>query len=179
MNKMNIRQLTMTGLMTALVLVGTMLIQVPTPTKGYIHIGDSMVYLSGILLGPVLGSIAAAIGSLFADVFSSYFIYAPATFVIKGLDALIVGYIYHKIVKENDGVSKKLVAFSFSVIVGSVVMVGGYLLFESILYGFKGAVVGIVGNITQGIGGGILAAPLMIALDKVKFFQKLKIHYNK
>ena len=62
MHKTNIKQLTISGLMAALVLVGTMLIQVPTPTKGYIHIGDSMVYLSGVLLGPIAGSIAAALG---------------------------------------------------------------------------------------------------------------------
>lgn len=178
MHKTNVRQLTVTGLMAALVLVGTMLIQVPTPTKGYIHIGDSMVYLSGILLGPVAGGLAAAIGSMFADVFSSYYIYAPATFVIKGLDALIVGFIYHKMVESEDTITKKLFIFSISILVGSVIMVIGYLAYESILYGFAGALAGALGNVTQGIGGGILAAPLMIALDRVNLFQKIKENYR-
>ncbi|QZY57457.1 ECF transporter S component [Crassaminicella profunda] len=175
---MNVKQLTITGLMAALVLVGTMLIQVPTPTKGYIHIGDSMVYLSGILLGPIAGSLAAGIGSLFADVFSGYFIYAPATFVIKGLEALAIGYIYHKIVTIDTSISKKIIIFVFSVVVGGMIMVLGYLAYESILYGFATAVLGVVGNITQAVGGGVLAAPLMIALDKIKLFQKLKENYK-
>lgn len=178
MHKMNVRQLTITGLMAALVLVGTMLIQVPTPTKGYIHIGDSMVYLSGILLGPIAGSLAAAVGSMFADVFTSYYIYAPATFVIKGLDALIVGYIYQKMIKGNATITKKIVAFSFSVLIGGTVMVLGYLAYESILHGFTAAAVGVLGNITQAVGGGILAAPLMVALDKVHLLQKLKENYR-
>ncbi|WP_246637643.1 ECF transporter S component [Crassaminicella profunda] len=178
MHKMNVKQLTITGLMAALVLVGTMLIQVPTPTKGYIHIGDSMVYLSGILLGPIAGSLAAGIGSLFADVFSGYFIYAPATFVIKGLEALAIGYIYHKIVTIDTSISKKIIIFVFSVVVGGMIMVLGYLAYESILYGFATAVLGVVGNITQAVGGGVLAAPLMIALDKIKLFQKLKENYK-
>ncbi|TCO80066.1 ECF transporter S component [Marinisporobacter balticus] len=178
MGKMSVRQLTITGLMAALVLVGTMLIQVPTPTKGYIHIGDSMVYISGILLGPVAGGLAAAIGSMFADVFSSYYIYAPATFVIKGLDALIVGYIYGKLVTGNVTTTKKIVSFSVSVLAGASIMVLGYLVYESFLYGFAVAAVGAVGNITQGIGGGILAAPLMIALDKVNLFEKIFKNYR-
>lgn len=169
MYKINIKQLSMAGLMAALVLVGTMLIQVPTPTKGYIHIGDSMVYLSGIILGPVIGSFAAAIGSMLADLFSGYAIYAPATFVIKGLNAFVVGYIYHKIITENASVIKKIITFGVAVLFGGTIMVLGYLAYESMLYGFGTAVLGIIGNITQAIGGGILAMPLMLALDRVSF----------
>lgn len=164
--------------MAALVLVGTMLIQIPTPTKGYIHIGDSMVYLCGVLLGPLLGSLAAALGSLLADVFSGYTIYAPATFVIKGLDAFVVAYIYHKMVKENTPILKKLTFFGISVLAGSIIMVGGYLSYEIILYGFKTALLGVIGNITQAIGGGIVALPLMTGLEKVNFFKKLKENYR-
>jgi len=178
MYKINIKQLTISGLMAALVLVGTMLIQVPTPTKGYIHIGDSMVYLSGILLGPLAGSIAAALGSMLADMFSGYGIYAPATFVIKGLDALVVGYIYNKIVSEDAGTVKKLITFGTSVLLGGAIMVAGYLAYESVLYGFPTAALGIIGNITQATGGGILAAPLMLALDRVRFFHKLKENHK-
>lgn len=178
MYKMNIKQLTISGLMAALVLVGTMLIQVPTPTKGYIHIGDSMVYLCGILLGPVAGSMAAALGSLLADVFSGYGIYAPATFVIKGLDALIVGYIYHKIVGQDASVFKKVLSLGFAVLLGGMVMVLGYFAYESMLYGFGTAILGVAGNITQAIGGGVIAAPLVLALDKIKLFQKLKENYR-
>jgi len=89
------KQLAVSGLMAALVMVGTMLVQVPTPTKGYIHIGDSMVYLCGIILGPFTGGLAAGVGSLLADVSTGYGIYAPATFVIKALDAAAVGCFYN------------------------------------------------------------------------------------
>ncbi|WZL74611.1 ECF transporter S component [Clostridiaceae bacterium 35-E11] len=178
MYKMNVKQLTIAGLMAALVLVGTMLIQIPTPTKGYIHIGDSMVYLCGILLGPVAGSIAAALGSLLADVFSGYGIYAPATLVIKGLDAWVVGYIYHKIASDETSVIKKVFSLGFAVLLGGMVMVSGYFAYESMLYGVGTAVLGVAGNITQAIGGGVIAAPLVFALDKIKLFQKLKENYR-
>ncbi|QEK12381.1 ECF transporter S component [Crassaminicella thermophila] len=178
MHKCNVKQLTISGLMAALVLVGTMLIQVPTPTKGYIHIGDSMVYLSGVLLGPVAGSLAAAMGSMLADVFSGYGIYAPATFVIKGLDAFIVAYIYNRLVKSDTSSVKKIVFFACSVLAGGGVMVVGYLAYESVLYGFNTAILGVLGNITQAVGGAILAAPLVIALEKINLFQKLKENFR-
>lgn len=173
MVRIGIKKLVLSGLMAALVTVGTMIIQIPTPTKGYIHIGDSMVYLSGIVLGPAVGSLAAAIGSMFADLFSGYGIYAPATFVIKGLDAFVVGYIYHKMIGEHASMTKKLTSFSIAVLLGGAIMVGGYFAYESILYGFAAAAPGIVGNITQAVGGGILAAPLLLAFDKTKLFHGL------
>jgi len=77
--KKNLIHLILAGLFAAMVTVGTLLIQVPTPTKGYIHIGDTLVYLSGILLGPVYGFLAAAFGSFLADFFSGYLIYAVPT----------------------------------------------------------------------------------------------------
>ena len=166
MSKVSTNRLATAGLMAALVVVGTMLVQVPTPGKGYIHIGDSMVYLSGILLGPVLGALAAACGSLLADLFSGYGIYAPATFIIKGLDAWIVGFLYLRFVRQGDPLAKKVVSFVIAVIFGGTIMVTGYLAFESMLYGFPVAIASVLANITQAIGGGILAIPLLLALDR-------------
>ncbi|SHJ45721.1 Uncharacterized membrane protein [Geosporobacter subterraneus DSM 17957] len=177
--KFSVRKLVMTGLVAALVMVGTMLIQVPTPTGGFIHIGDSMVYLSGILLGPLAGSIAAAMGSMLADLFSGYGVYAPATFVIKGLDALVVGYIYHKLLTQESAVVKKMAVFGVAVFLGGLIMIFGYLAYETILRGFAAAVTGIPGNITQAVGGGVLAAPLVLALERVKVFEHFKSTIHK
>lgn len=166
--KISVRQLVLAGLMAALITVGTMLIQVPSPPKGYIHLGDTLVYLSAILLGPAVGALAAAVGSVLADLFTGYLIYAPATFVIKGLDALVVAIIYQKLVKDSKEKKKKLMSFAVAVLGGAVIMVGGYLIYESFLYGFWPALVGVPGNIIQAIGGGILAAPLLLTLQKLK-----------
>ena len=45
-----------------------------------------------LLLGAVLGFLAAGLGSALADLFSGYVVYAPVTFVIKGLMAFIAFY---------------------------------------------------------------------------------------
>ena len=41
------------ALLAALTTVATMVIRIPTPTLGYIHLGDGMVLICGILLGRV------------------------------------------------------------------------------------------------------------------------------
>lgn len=165
MSRFNTKQLAGGGLMAALVIVGTMLIQIPTPTKGYIHIGDSMVYLCGLLLGPFAGGLAAAAGSLLADVFSGYGIYAPATFIIKGLDALIVAYVYKTLVSDNKAILlKKVPGFIAAVFAGGTIMVLGYLAYETFLYGFAVALLGVPANITQALGGAVIALPLFLVL---------------
>ena len=53
----------MTALFMALCCVATMVIQIPSPTQGYVNLGDCVVLLSGWLLGPWYGIAAAGIGS--------------------------------------------------------------------------------------------------------------------
>ena len=48
---MKTKKLIFAALFAALTCVATMIIKVPTPTMGYIHPGDSIVLLSGFLLG--------------------------------------------------------------------------------------------------------------------------------
>ena len=84
-----ILKLVIAAMFASLVCVATMVIKIPTPTNGYVNLGDCIVLLSGWLLGPVYGIAAAAIGSMLADLFAGYPVYAAATFVIKGTVALI------------------------------------------------------------------------------------------
>jgi hypothetical protein len=54
--KTDVKKFVLTGLMTAMVFVLTFTLKVPVPyTSGYIHLGDSMIYLSVIVLGPCMG----------------------------------------------------------------------------------------------------------------------------
>lgn len=89
-----IEKLVMTALMTALITVVTIIIPIPVPfTNGYIHLGDSMIFLAVIILGWKNGALAAAVGSTFADLLLGFVYWAPWTFVIKGGMALILGLI--------------------------------------------------------------------------------------
>lgn len=90
----NTRKYVLAGLMTALVLCLTFFIKVPVPyTSGYIHLGDSMIYLSVMILGPAYGAFAAGIGSMLADLLGGYAQYAIPTLIIKSFMALCMGLI--------------------------------------------------------------------------------------
>ncbi len=105
-----VQGIVMTGLMAALCFLGTFIIQVPIPfTNGYIHLGDSMVFLSGIILGKRRGALAAGLGSMLADFAGGWYIWIAPTFIIKAAMAFLLGWILEK------GDSKKALAFFTSV----------------------------------------------------------------
>ena len=86
------QRIVMAALLAALTCVATMIIKIPSPLKGYLNLGDCVVLLAGWMLPPTYGFLAAGLGSALADTFSGYVTYVPATFVIKGLMALIAFY---------------------------------------------------------------------------------------
>ena len=61
------RKIVMTAMFAALCCVATMIIKIPSPLKGYLNLGDCIVLLSGFMLSPLYGFLAAGIGSALAD----------------------------------------------------------------------------------------------------------------
>lgn len=100
----------LSGVMMAVVTVATMVIAIPVPfTNGYIHLGDSMVFLSVLILGWKYGAFAAGAGSALADLFLGYVHWAPWTFVIKALMALVMGLAIEKTRKSKKNIGLVLV----------------------------------------------------------------------
>lgn len=167
--KMDFKKMVLTALFMAMACVATMSIRIPTPgTGGYIHPGDAVVILSGIILGPVYGLFAGGIGSAMADLLGGYFIYVPITFVIKGLIAFIAGIIYQKIGKSK---KSRYIGVVLGGITDIVLVAGGYFLCESPMYGIAGAAASIPANLIQGISGLVIALilyPVLIAIPDIR-----------
>ena len=161
------QRIVMAALLAALTCVATMIIKIPSPLKGYLNLGDCVVLLAGWILSPTYGFIAAGLGSALADTFSGYVTYVPATFVIKGLMALIAFYGFKLLHSKLGNISSRII----SGIVAEVVMVAGYFIFEGFLYGFGPSLVNIPANVIQGIAG------LIIGTILVKVFEKSKITF--
>lgn len=163
-----IRKIVMASLMAALACVATMIIKVPSPLKGYVNLGDCIVLLAGWTLSPAYGFLAAGIGSALADIFSGYAVYAPATFVIKGLMAL-VAYFGFKLIGKRAG---SLCGRILSGIAAETVMILGYFVFEGFLYGFAPSLVNIPANGVQGVAG------IIVGILLAKVFEKGKISFE-
>ncbi len=163
--KTKTQKIFMASLLAALCCVATMIIKIPSPLRGYLNLGDCVVLLSGWLLSPIYGFLAAGLGSALADVFSGYVTYAPATFIIKGLMAL-VAYFGFKILQNKIG---NLPSRIISGIVAEIVMVLGYFVFEGFLYGFIPSIVNIPANAMQGLAG------IILGIIIIKVFEKNRI----
>lgn len=149
------------ALMAAMTTVVTMLlpIKIPYGNGMYIHPGDAFVMLSGIILGPLYGGIAAGIGSMLADLLLGAPQYALATLVIKLLSAMAAAYIYRK-VKPHSVI--------LSGAISGIIVTLGYFIYERFLYGnFATPLAGAPFNLLQNVMGLILAALLLPILRKV------------
>ena len=100
---------------------------------------------------------------MLTDLFAGYTSYAPGTFLIKGLDALVASLIFRAMGRTS-------AAAVVSGVVGELIMVGGYFVYEALplQYGI-GAAVGIPGNLVQALVG------LVIGFVLLKVFQKARI----
>ena len=167
MKDLKVRKITFTALFAAIICVMTFIVRIPT-ANGYLNLGDCVVLAAGWLLAPGYGFLAAGIGSALADVFSGYIVYAPATFLIKGLMALIAFF-------GGRALRGKLGELGAEILSGAAAelwMVAGYYVFEGFVYGFAPSAVNIPANGVQGAAGLILGVLLVKALEKSRIMQK-------
>lgn len=162
--KTKTQKIVLSALLASLVCVATMLIKIPSPLKGYLNLGDCVVLLSGWVLSPVYGFLTAGIGSALADIFSGYIIYAPATFVIKGLMSVTAYFVFKLMSKKAKNTISKIVSGTLA----ESLMVIGYFLFEGFIYGFIPSAVNIPANAMQGVAGLILGILLVRIFEKSK-----------
>lgn len=130
------------AILTALTTVATTALWVPFPTtSGYFNLGDVLVMISGLLLGPIGGFIAGGIGSAIADLILAP-PYAPITLIAKGLEGMFVGLLSAKTLKG----ARISIWDVTGVILASCAMLLGYLLGEMFIleYAFGAALAELV-----------------------------------
>ena len=169
---MDARLLALTGLFAALGCVGTMVLQVPSPTGGYMNLGDAVVILGAWLLGPVYGAVAGGVGPAMADLLSGYAVYVPATLVIKAVMAMTAALMYRALGKKG---------LLLSALAAEVPMVLGYWLFDAALVcaggtaftaALSGASAGIPSNLVQAAFGAAASTLLLAALRRNGYIQR-------
>ncbi len=172
MQKVDLKKMVVAALFSALACVSTMVlhIHVPAPgVNGYIHPGDAMVILSGVILGPGYGGLAAGIGSALADLFTGHPVYIAPTFIIKFAVAVVSGLLYRRLVKNHK--KRAWLAVLLAGVADMLLVAGGYFAYECLLYTFAGALAGVPANLVQGAAGLILAMlfyPMLTIIPEVR-----------
>ena len=169
-SRINVKKLIAISMFAAIVCVATMVIKVPVPaTNGYIHMGDGAVILAGWMLGGAFGALAAGIGSALADLLLAYAVYAPGTFVIKAVCALLA-VVFYKLICNYSKIAARIV----SAIIAEIAMVVLYFAYESTFLGYGlGAAASIPANIIQGVGGVVVSVLITGALGNNKFINSI------
>jgi uncharacterized membrane protein len=164
--KFTTKDMVETALLTALVFVATAFINIRLPiiaSGGLVHLGTVMLFIAAIVFGKEKGAIAGAVGMAIFDLSSGWALWAPFTFVVRG----IMGYMVGAITWSNNKEGNNLMVNILAVILSGIWMIAGYYITEGILYGnWISPVASIPGNVTQIALGLILGLPIARVLKK-------------
>ena len=155
-----VRYLTMTGLMATLIMIMTAYIcHIPVGMNGgFIHFGDTLIYLAAILLPRPYALAAAAIGGGMADILTAP-MWAPATIIIKMLIVFPFSNKSAKIVTPRNVFATVLAYFISGL---------SYFLAEYILFGNWAVLfISMSQSLIQSGGSAVLFVVLGHVLDKV------------
>ena len=160
-----IKYLTETGLMAALITIMTAYIcHIPVGTNGgYIHFGDSLIYLTAVILPRPYALAAAAIGGGMADLLTAP-MWVPATIIIKMLIVLPFSRKTSKIVTPYN---------VFATVLAFLISGFGYFLAQYILFGtWSVLLVSLSGSFVQSMGSAIFFVIFGYAFDKAHLKQR-------
>lgn len=168
--KQNTRHVVFTALTVAMTTILT-LVSIALPGGGYYNFGDLAIFISAVVLGPVSGLIAGAIGAALGDVILGYFAYVPFTMIVKALEGLIAGLIAKAAVKfcKNFHRAKTFEAFftTLGCLFGGLIMAVGYFLADGLLLAegkWSGGIVNLPWNLLQGTISALLAVLMLYAM---------------
>lgn len=167
-----LRRLVISAMFAAMIAVLTAFIQIKTPTGGYIHLGDTVIYLAACFLPTPYAIGCAAVGGGLADllVYPETIIY---TIIIKAINAA-----FFSSKSERLGTKFNLLM----VIPSGLVTVIGYSISKYIRVMLAGggnvaaladAIRKIPENSIQAIASGIMFIIIAIAFDKLNLKNKL------
>lgn len=157
----SIRSIAYGGVFSALVLLAT-LVRVPFPVPaGYINLGDGVIFIAAMVLGP-FSAVPAALGSVLADWIAGFPVYIPATLLIKGL----MGWFAGQMLRKRDG--KGVLPYLWIFLVCEILMVAGYFVYEVFVYDPGAAIGSVLYNAFQGIAGVVVGIACVPAVNRFK-----------
>lgn len=166
MRDTKIKELVESGLTIALICVGIMFFKIPTGS-GYAHLGDSVIFISVLMLGKRRGALSAGIGGFLADLLGGFANWAIPTFIIK----YIMGYIMGSIIKNQHNASRY--SWVFGAVIGSIWQIFGYTLARVFMFNVNTALAAIPGITIQSATGAIIAIVIMFAVSKTSLASKM------
>ena len=166
------KNIVLAGLLAAMVCVATTFLHIPIVGGGYVHLGDTVIYLAAALLPTPYAMAAAAVGAGLADLLVAP-MWAPFTVLIKALMVLAF-------------TAKKETLFcrrnALAPVLAGVIGIAGYNVAEAIILWLSGSALATAGvtavaaipfNAMQEVVGGVAFVLLALALDRLQIKKRL------
>lgn len=145
----------MSGVFAAATTIGTMFVTIPVGI-GFLNFGEIVIYTAAFLFGGIVAGLAGGVGAAAADILLGFGMFAPITFVVKGLEGFVVGQL------SGETPRSKVIA----VVLGAPFMIVGYFLAVAYFEGIPAAVgQELPIDILQAAVGFVVAYPLAAALE--------------
>lgn len=173
-----LRQMILASLFTAMIAVLTCYIRIPTH-NGYVHVGDSMIYLAACFLPTPFALFCGAFGGMLADLLSGYSVYAIPTFIIKALLTLAFDRKSDKLIVKRNVIA---------LVVGAFITVIGYFLADGMIFSLSSgmlkdmffsatpwitAAYDMPASLVQAVASAAIFLAIGAALDKIKIKSKV------
>ncbi|HAV52107.1 MAG TPA: ECF transporter S component [Leuconostoc mesenteroides] len=157
--KNHTKQITILATIIAFNIALSYIVKIPVPaTNGFVNLVEAGIFLAALLGGARSGLIVGGLSGLLLDLLAGYPQWMIFSLIIHGIEGLIVGYFGYK---------KHITSQVIGLIIGSFIMVVGYMLAGAMLYNWTAGLESIIGNIAQAVMG------LIVALVLVPVFKKL------
>lgn len=167
MRSFNNKKLVLTGILSGLVFVITSFTKIPSPfvQGAYYHAGDSIIYLSAMVLGAPVAGLVAGLGSFLADLYLGAPVYMFATLIIKGIMGLIAGYFLYTPKCDTPIVRKTM-----GLVISGLWMMAGYFIYEVgvLALEWRAALLDVGANGLQAVIGIAVFIPLSYSVCRFK-----------
>ncbi len=130
---------------------------VPSPTGGFTHIGDTIIFFTALIMGSRCGMLVGAIGSVAADIFLAYprwYVSIPA----HGFEGLIAG------IGKNKPIYLKVMFLAM----GGFVMASTYFVVNIFLKGYPVAIISYLRDLFGQAGISIILSLILEKMIKAR-----------
>ncbi len=160
------KKIVFAAVFAALIAVCARFTSIPIPgTTGYVHIGDTFIFLAASALPLPYALASAAVGGALADLMYGSLVYIIPTFIIKALMALCFFKNGGKLLTKHTILASLIAVF---------VLVSGYYIAEVIIFkSLISPLAGLIWNFFQGIFSIIAFALIAAALDASRVKERL------
>ena len=178
MNRDKTRNTCLAALFTAMITLFTVGFRFSIgANSGYIHLGDTIIYLASCLLPAPYAVFAASVGGITSDLLSGAAVWAVPTGIIKAINTmpfLLFRKNYMSLHKKD--FNKILVSRSIiACILSGMITSSGYFAAECLIYGVKPAMISFFPGLLQPIGSAFLFIFAGSALDSAKIKSRFSV----